>query len=610
MPHAERYKQPSGMKQSSHITFETVEQSICERFDLIVKMFPDETAIIDAEGSFTYREFNSRANVVAQSILAKGPVEKQIALFLSDGKQQFITIMGILKAGCAYVPIDTAWPSHRIEYTLRNSSAAAVITDNMNHGQVRALAGKAEVINIDETDFSADPGKPGIKPHPDDILHLLYTSGSTGDPKGVYTSHRNQLHFVKRFSEYIGLHPGDVFAYYFSIGFSAHAMPSLGVLLNGGTLVMYDLKKKGFPGLSDFFDMHGVTVCLMIPSVLRHFRVTLKEGYKFSKLRTLLIGGETLYYSDIRQIWPFLKKKTEIINIYASTELFLACAYRIEQDTILKQNIIPIGYPLNDIDISIVDDKGYPCKDNEIGEMVISSPYTALGYWNSPELTDKDFSTNDGVTTFNSRDLAFRHADGSFVHVGRKDAMVKIRGQRVDLGEIENTLLANAHIQEVAVALKEDPAGNKALVGYYVCSPGKEVKLEEISNSLVRRLPDYMIPRHLVNLEALPFTISGKTDYRALPEPDWDHTAGKSDVKHAGNPTEEQLIAIFEKHLETHPIGVDENILQAGYDSLKLFVAFDTIEKHFNIKLDLNSFIANPTVEALSIIIAGQVKNG
>jgi len=592
------------MKDSINIPFETIEQSISERFELIAGKFPDHQAISDHEGTLTYSELNRMANILAMKLSDKPAPQRQVAVFLSYGKKQFIAIMGILKAGFAYVPIDTAWPAHRIAYTLKDSGASAIITDYENQGQVRALAGASRIINIDEPDLSGDPGNPAVKPKPDDVIHILYTSGSTADPKGVYSSHRNQMHFVKRFTEYLNITPADTFAYYFSLGFSAHAMPSLGILLNGGTLVMYDLKKRGFPGLDDFFQEKGVTICLMIPSVLRHFRSTLKEGFKFRKLRTLLIGGETLYFSDIKQIRPFLRKNTEIINIYASTELFLACAYRIRQETILKQNIIPIGFPVDGMQIDIMDGNGNVCKTGEIGEMSISSRYTALGYWNNPQLTMQDYRKDGEITVFSSRDLAFRHADGSVVHVGRKDAMVKIRGQRVDLGEIENTLLANASIQEVAVALKEDPSGNKVLVGYFVGGPGKEVKLEEVRNSLVRRLPDYMIPRFLVSLDSLPSTITGKTDYRSLPDPEWEQMNEAQDkVKQAANPVEAQLTAIFEKHLETHPIGTDENILRAGYDSLKLFVAFDTIEKHFKMKLDLNSFVANPTIEELASII-------
>ena len=591
------------MKKERQIPIETVNQSLCDRFDLMVSMFANKEAIRDESGMITYQALNEKANVVANKIPGPGSEQKQIAFFLPNGISQFISIFGIWKAGCAYVPLDTSWPAHRIEHAIKDSSAIAVITDNKNYAQVRALCDDACIINIDEINFSENTEAPVLKPGPDDIAHILYTSGSTGEPKGVYTSHMNQVHFIKRFSEFIDITPADRFAYYFSIGFSAHAMPSLGALLNGGTLVMYDLKKNGFPGLADFFTSEEISVSLMIPSVLRHFRATLNEGYKFNKLRTLLIGGETLYYNDIKQIRPYLKGRTEIINIYASTELFLARAYRIKRDTILKQNIIPIGYAIDGMDIDIVNADGEVCDPNQLGEMVIHSQYAALGYWNNPGLTEKDFPVEDGRRSFKSRDLAYKHPDGAIVHVGRKDAMVKIRGQRVDLGEIENTLLFSEDIQEVAVMLKEDPLSNKVLTAYYVCSPGKHIELDEIKNALVRRLPDYMVPPFYIKLESLPKTDSGKTDYRSLPDPDWESLSEKRDIKHAKNPVEEQLISIFEKHLEVYPIGITENILQAGHDSLKLFVAFDTVEKQFNIKLDLDNFIETPTIESLSVII-------
>lgn len=591
------------MKKETHIPIETLEQSIADRFEFMVESFSNKEAIIDKNETITYGDLSKRSNVLANEIISLDAEQKQIAFFLPNGINQFISILGILKSDCAYVPLDTAWPSHRVELAIKDSLATAVITDNKNLSQAKALCDNTTIINIDEIDFNKNMHTPAIKPGQDSIAHIIYTSGSTGEPKGVFSTHRNQIHFIKRFSEFIQITPDDRFAYYFSISFSAHAMPSLGALLNGATLILYDLKKEGFPGLADFFNDNGITLCLMIPSVIRHFRATLEKGFKFAKLRVLLVGGETLYFNDVKQLWPFLKRKTEIINIYASTELYLARAYRIQRDSILKQNIIPIGYPIDGMEIKIVNEDGAECDINKVGEMLIRSDYAALGYWNNPTLTERDFLNEDGQITFRSRDLAYKDADGSIVHVGRKDAMVKIRGQRVDLGEIENTLLSNEDLQEVAVALKEDPQGNKALVAYYVFSPGKSVKLEEIKNSLVRRLPDYMIPPHLINETSLPKTDSGKTDYRSLPDPPWESISDDRQIKHASNHIEEELISIFEKYMGVYPIGVSDNILEAGHDSLKLFVAFDAVEKKFNITFDIDRFVENPTIENIALIV-------
>ncbi len=576
--------------------------STAERFDRIAAQFPNKIAIKYESDKLTYSELQLKANTIAHHIKALGPDKGQVAFFLSFGIEQFVTLFGILKAGSAYVPIDTSWPAHRIEFSLADSESAAVITDNTNLGQVKALCGESKIINIDDIDFSENTAQPGSYPSADDIQHILYTSGSTGEPKGVYTSHRNQMHFLKRFTELIDISSDDIFAYYFSIGFSAHAMPTLGTLLNGGTLVMYNLKKNGFPGLDEFFNEEMITICLMIPSVLRHFRATLEPGFKIKKLRTLLIGGETLYFNDIKQTQPFLKRKTEIINIYASTELYLSCAYRITPDTYLKQNIIPIGQAMEGFEINIHNEDGKLCEKNQIGEMIIQSPYSALGYWKKPELTKIDFPDGE-VRKFNSRDLAYMDEDGFIVHVGRKDSMVKIRGQRVDLGEVENTLLFSEDVQEVAAVMKQDPLGNKILVAYYVCSPGKNVELPEISNALNRRLPDFMIPKVILKLEKLPKNASGKTDYLSLPDPDWERGTGNEDIQGASNPIEKSLIELFEKHLEIYPIGVKDDILKAGHDSLKMFVAFDSIEKEFGIKLVLDDFMEEPTVESLAKIV-------
>jgi len=591
------------MRNNKQVAIKTVNQSLIDRFELIVNLFKNKEAIRDESGSITFQLLHEKSNVIANEILTLEPDRKQIALFLPNDINQFVAIFGILKAGCAYVPLDTGWPARRIAYAISDSAAFAVITDNENYPQVKALCDKACIINIEEVSFAENVHPPRVKPKPDDIAHILYTSGSSGDPKGVFTNHRNQIHFVKRFSEFLGLSPDDRFAYYFSIGFSAHAMPFLGALLNGGVLVMYDLQKNGFPRLAEFFNVQRITRCLMIPSVLRHFRVTLDKNYKFTKLKTLLIGGETLYANDIKRIWPFLMPTAEIINIYASTELYLAAAYRMRRATVLKQNIIPIGYTVDGFEIDIINEDGEKCTVNEPGEMHIHSQYAALGYWNQPELTNLHFSVADTIRSFNSHDLAYKRTEGAFVHIGRSDAMVKIRGHRIDLGEIENALLFNEDIQEVAVTLRIDPNGNKVLVAYHVNRPGKHLELDEFKTELIRRLPDFMMPSHHISLPALPKTASGKTDYRSLPDPDWVSPEKARDIKHPENSIEKLLISIFEKQLEIYPIGTKDNVLKAGHDSLKLFVAFDSIEKQFNIKLKLDSFIENPTIEEISKIV-------
>jgi len=591
------------MKLEKQIPILNIEQSLPERFDFIADTFADKIAIREGNNDLTYRSLQEKANVIANQILSLGSDQKQIVLFLSFGIDQLVSLMGIIKSGCAYVPVDTSWPAHRIEFSITDSSAAAVITDNVNMGQVKALSADRQIINIDEIDFKQNTHQPEKYPVADDNIHILYTSGSTGEPKGVYTSHRNQMHFVKRFSEYIRISPADIFSYYFSIGFSAHAMPSLGALLNGATLAMYNLKKFGFPGLSEFFIKEGITVSLMIPSIMRHFRATLEKGFKLEKLRTLMIAGETLYYNDILQIRPYLKLRTDIINIYASTEMFMVCAFLMKKDTLLNQNIIPIGLPVDGIDIKIHNKDGMECEANHVGEMIIYSRYAALGYWNKPELTNEDFPPQDKIRRFNSHDLAYINTDGNIVHVGRRDAMVKIRGQRVDLSEIENCLLYMKDIQEVAAVLKEDPFGNKVIVAYYVCRSNRKVDEKVLQAVFLRRLPVFMIPKFLLKLDSLPKTDSGKTDYQSLPDPDWGKTSGQGEIKHPSNPIEDQLVLIFEKHFEVYQIGVQENFLQVGHDSLKLFVAFDTIEKTFDIKFDLDSVLKTPTIEAMAVII-------
>ncbi len=576
-------------------------QSINARFDEMAQHYPDRAALRFRESSRTYAQLKQDSDALANRILARsGSAEGRTGIYLEHGLQQPLAILGALKAGKTYVAMDPSFPAERNLLMMENSGCELILTNNMNLPQVKSFAGKIEILNMDEEPEEAYEGeKPEVSPS--DYAFITYTSGSTGIPKGVVHTHDNMLHFMQRMYSINCTMPEDTWAYFYSLSFSAHAMPIFGALLNGATLAIFDLKKDNFTEFGKWLRQEKVSVALMIPSVLRQFTATLGSGRRFPKFKRLLSGGETLYRSDVEKIREHLKDDAEIYNIYASSEAYLARAYRITSDTVIKGNNVPIGYEVPDMEMFIENEEGQRADPYKTGEICLRSKYLAKSYWGQEELSGEDFQhLDDGSIIFRSKDMGHKLSDGCVVHVGRSDSVVKLRGYRIDLGEIENTLMDLKQIKEVAVAVKENPYGTKHLIGYYVYRENADLDPHYLKVAILRNLPEYMVPSYFIALGHLPKNDIGKVDYKRLPEPDWEALTRKGEIELPENGTEEELKEIFERILEVSPLGVTDNIMEAGADSLRLFVAFDEVEKRFGKKLSVDAIIEAPSIRDIA----------
>ncbi len=587
---------------SERVIFTREDQTVHGRFKRIAGLFPEREALRFKDTSLTYAELDQASDNLAGYLSEyDSTINNRIGIYLQPGPNQIIAILGILKAGKCYVPLDIYFPSERNQYMFEDAECKMLITDLQNFSQGKMLAGSMPVLNIDKgIEEKTLTGENGID---QDYCQIIYTSGSTGHPKGVVHSHKTIVHFIDRFSEDIEVNPTDRLAFYFSLSFSAHTMPILTAILNGCSLSLFDLKKENFTAFAKWLEQEKVSITLMIPSILRQFNATLKKGQIFGKLRILLVGGETLYRSDVEKIRQHLRKQAMVLNLYASTEAYYSRAYKINHNTVIKSNIVPIGYEVRDMEMIIQDEEGKRQNPNNTGEIAIKSAYVALGYWNKPEQTAQDFHSDPedpDRRIFKTKDMGYKQSDGCIIHVGRSDSMVKLRGYRIDLGEIENVLLMDKLIKEVAVVVKENPFGTKQIVAYYVRKGNKPPDPEYLRLAVIRMLPNYMIPSFFVEMEALPKNDIGKTIRRDLPDPEWNKTTNKEKLISPRTAMEEELREIFERILETEPIGITSNIMDAGADSLRLFVAFDEIEKRFGTKLNIDLIVDNPSIEFIA----------
>ena len=588
------------------IPFDTIEQCIHDRFDDIANKFPDRLAVTDENLTLSYSELQRATNKLAHRIIGLfGSRPGNVACLIDNNVYQIIAILGILKAGGAYVALDTSFPEERNNFILEDAGCKMLICTESNKTEARNLSQSIVLEYADQWVDEIPAREPQTVVLPSDNAIILYTSGSTGKPKGVLQSHRNMVHFIKRMSEQFCILPSDKVAYYLSVGFSAHALPLLGGLLNACELKTYNLKSGNFFGFSKWLKDSQISFIMMIPSFLRHFLSVQDRKDRYPDLRLLLLGGETLYRSDVEKALEVFGRNTVMVNIYASTEAYIMRSFIIKHDTIITSNIIPIGYAVEGMELAILDDKGNPAQKNTVGEIILRSEYVTEGYWKRPELQKQDFTTdpvNKNIRIFKTSDIGYFLDDDCIIHIGRQDEVVKLRGYRVDFGEIMNILLESKDIREASCVLKKNPQGIDHIIAYVVPSGSDAPDIEHTRSMLSRMLPDYMLPSYIISIDGLPKNDIGKIDHAILPEPEWQ-TEDSIEKEAPANDTETTLLEIFEKVLKISPIGTNDNFLKIGANSLGLFVACAEVEKKFDIKLDIKAILETPNIKSLAAFI-------
>src|ERR1041385_2926984 len=425
---------------------EEIELSIPERFERQAAKFPQRVAVKSADGELTYDDLNRAANRLARAILARrGPDEEPGALLFEQGPAAVAAM-------------------------LEDSGAALVVTDGKSLALGERLAdGAREVIVLDRLDPSANAENPGLVLTADRLAYILYTSGSTGEAKGVAQSHRNVLHFIRNYTNDVNVGPEDRQSLLYSCSVAASVKNIFGALLNGAALVSLNLKAEGPARLAAWLEQEGVTLCQMVPTVFRHFAGRLTGREAFPSLRGLYLGGEPLFRRDIELYRAHFPKGCVLVNALASTELNTLRQFFITHETDIADAVVPVGYPVEDTEILLLDESGAAVGPDCVGEIAIRSRYLAVGYWRKPELTRLAFAADtegSDKRIYRTADLGRMRSDGCLECLGRKDFQVKIRGHRVEIGEIEATLLALANVREAVVVALNESAEEKRLPAY------------------------------------------------------------------------------------------------------------------------------------------------
>lgn len=586
---------------------EEIEQSISSRFEKMVELHRDHLAIEARAHRWTYRELNERANAVAHKIFCLCPGGTQrIALLLEPGAPMVAAILGVLKAGKTYVPLNPAYPKARLAFVISDSQAEVIVTDASREGVAGELsAGQLGLINLDELDYS-DHCDPNLVIPPDTIAYLLYTSGSTGGPKGVTQIHRNVLQHIRNYTNGLHIRPKDrvsLVAPYFDAG----VMDIFGALLNGATLYPYDLHKYGFNELAAWLAREEITIYHSTPTLYRHLCTTLGEEQRFPKLRLVVMGGEKVVSRDVELFQRYFDASCIFVNGYGPTESTVTLQYYADTQTPIARHNIPVGYPTEDTEVLLLNADGEP--GQVYGEIAIRSSSLAQGYWRRPELTNSVFQREPELKNariYRTGDLGRLTANGMIEFVERKDFQVKIRGHRVELGEVETALNDSPGIKEAAVIARDKDAMETELVAYLVTEKTSKIDTKTLRRHLNEQLPTYMIPGVFVYLDKLPLTPAGKIDRKALPPP--PQNGYETDDQFIGprDEVEMQVAKIWENSLGIQSVGMTDNFFDLGGHSLLAVRLLSEVNRHFKSDLPLASLFREPTVEA----IAGSIRSG
>jgi amino acid adenylation domain-containing protein len=608
-----RLKPPAGF---NPFPAESLEQSVLLRFEQAVRLYPDHLAVTDHEGSLTYRALNHAANGVAQRLLELfGTGDDPVALLQGHDISAVVTILGILKTGRPYVALHPAHPPDSLLSTLSAAGPVCLIGSRPVQPLIDQLplesAGlRAWLLEDLRTDQRAD--NPGIYVPPQAAFSIVYTSGSTGEPKGLVLNHRYVNFCAAHETNSWFLSPQDRISLLTSMSYGAAFANLMGALLNGGTVCLYDFKARGGDRVMEWILYERISVLRLTPSMFRAVFERAPRDLILPEVRIVTLGGEPAKTSDFNLFKDHTAPGCVLVNVFASTEASKLAVCSFDHDSVLSGEFLPAGYPIDGKEVLLLDDDGQAVAPGQPGEIVVRSRYLSPGYWKEPALTAGRFKPDPqdpGMTLLFSGDLGRWNPDGSLESLGRKDLQVKIRGYRVDLADVEAVLLENPRLREAAVVAhpSRHQPDQLHLVAYVVPHPGHAIDPAALGRELARKLPDYMIPAFFVSLDRLPLNVNGKVDRQALPGvPDRDPIAPSN---RPASPAEEKLAAIWAGLLKVDRVGVHDNFFELGGDSLLMLSMTLEVEKAFAGRFP-GEFFKEPTVHKLASLFEARQAAG
>jgi amino acid adenylation domain-containing protein len=600
------------------------EKTVPALFEEQVAVNPNKTALLFENETISYGALNDRANEIAEHLQNSGVKAGDfVGVCLDRSPALIAALIGILKTGAAFVPFEASYPKARLEYLFADSAVRVLVTDSKNSGIAPATT---QTILLDQK-LAAAGRSIQSQGAPESVAYMMYTSGSTGNPKGTMIPHRAIVRLVKN-NDFAEFGPDKVFLAFAPVSFDASTLEIWGALLNGGTLAIYPPKFESVEQFEEFLQGHKVTTLWLTAGLFN--TIVDRKVDALRGIKQLLVGGDVLSVAHIQKALAALPN-TELINGYGPTEnTTFTCCYRIPSDFAGNRSV-PIGKPINNTSVYILDERLHKTAIGVPGDLYAGGDGLSVGYWRKPELTEKTFLRDPFHSEgrlYKTGDRARFLEDGTIEFLGRRDSQVKIRGFRIEIEEVEAAFRKLAQVQDVAVVAHPDSSGTKSLVAYVVLKSRRwgeapaEPEISRLQSAQEARpeprsvsispadlqaevgkvLPAHACPSRVLYLPELPLGANGKVNRAALPAP--AHLPGsETELAAPTNEIEEKLVQLWRQILEVPSLGIDDNFFHLGGESLRATRAVSQMNAAFNCRLSLPRMFEAPTIRQMARLV-------
>ncbi|CAN5909903.1 hypothetical protein BH11VER1_BH11VER1_09830 [soil metagenome] len=580
-----------------------VEQSLPACFERQAILDPAKKALGSGTWQPTYKELNGAANCLAHTLITRGAsTGDRVALLMHHDTPLIAAMLAVLKAGTIVVTLNPTDPPVRLGQVLQDAEPFMILTDRAHHELAAQIAATScKVLCVEDHILGETTSNPDIRISPNDTAFLVYTSGTTGRPKGVMQSHRHILHKAHRISHGLGVQ-ADKVVLLASLSGGQGVNTTWCTLAHGATLCPFSIMTKGVTGLADWMAAHGITVYASAASVFRLFVGTLESTRCFDDVRLVWLLSESTTSEDFAFFQKHFGPGAVLLHTLSSSETGIFADICLKRNDSIPMGRLPVGRPVAEVEVLLLDENGHEVPAGEAGEIAVRSSYLSTGYWRNDSLTARHFSRrseSDCALTFRGGDRGRFTADGLLIYLGRNDARAKIHGYRVELTEVEDALAHELSVDRAVVCASEARRGEMQLTAYVTVRPGHTCSSRLLREALRGTLPGHMIPTAFVFIESIPLTPHGKVDREALRKilAPTEATPGDDEPE---TDTEKILAAIWSDVFERNPIGRQDDFFDLGGDSLAASVIVARLDAALGVPLDLRAFAEHPTLAALA----------
>lgn len=571
-------------------------------FQQAVEQFPDRIALVVGEQALTYRALDLRSGQLARVLLQEYGVqpEELVALHFGRSEWMLVAILAVLKAGAAYVPIDPAYPTARLDYLLADSNARLALYDVAPAATIQEHWASVTFVDVAQLSYAGPVAQASVAPQ--QLAYVIYTSGTTGNPKGVLIEHRNVTRLLYHEGNHFAFNEHDKWSLFHSYCFDFSVWEMYGALLYGGTLVMVPKEvAQDSVAFYDFLLAQRITVLNQTPTAFRSLVQSNQDRFASEPLavRYLVFGGEALL-PELLRTWAAAMPACQNINMYGITETTVHVTYKQLREAEIASNKSNIGLPIPTLSCYVLDADLQQVPIGVVGELCVGGAGVARGYLNKPELTAERFVADPvrkNGRVYRSGDYARILASGDLEYIGRRDDQVKIRGHRIETAEVEAAIMRQTGVKDALVLPYKSKEGDYELTAYFIAEA--TLTALQLQRELAKVLPAYMVPTHAIALTAFPINSNGKLDKSALPLPTATSTPQNTFVSYR-HELDQQIAAIWEEVLEKEPIGIRDNFFELGGHSLKATRVLSRIHAEYGVRVDLRNLFLDPTVEHLA----------